>query len=99
LKHDLYYAAYNKSTGEITMTKFDEFFNNDVDGGFLWLFNKTLDGQDGFYHIFPYLAKERIDGLSSQNKGYDKEKNRKLRQLIDEVDEDDNDIYYFFHFK
>lgn len=99
LHKTLYYAAYDKITGEIKINEFSKFFNNDIDGGFLWLFRNTANGQEGFYEILPYIAKERIDGLSSQNKGYDKEKNKKLRQLIDNLADDDNICTYFFHFK
>ena len=81
------------------MNKYDRFFNNDIDGGFLWLFDETREGKLGFYTIFPYLAKERIDSLASLNNGYDKEKNKKLKQLIDDLNEDDNDLLYFFHLK
>jgi len=95
----LYYAAYNKKTGEVRMNKYDRFFNNDIDGGFLWLFNETPDSKLGVYNISPSLAKERIDLLSSQSNGYDKEKNQKLRQFINELEEDDNNFYYFFHLK
>ena len=95
----LRYGAYNKKTGETRINEFSKFFNNDIDGGFLWLFNLTKNGEEGFYSILPYLAKERISSLSSQNKDYNKEKNRKLRELIDKLEEDDNTIYYFFHLK
>jgi hypothetical protein len=95
----LYYMLYHKETGKIRMNKFDKFFNNDIDGGFLWLYEETSDGQEGFYSIFPYLAKERIESLSSQNKGYDRAKNEKLRQFIDSLEEDDNAILYFFDLK
>jgi len=97
--YDLYYGAYNKQTGETIINQFGEFFNNDIDGGFLWLCNSASNGLEGFYSIFPFLAKERIGTLSQQNKGYDKEKNQKLRQLIDRVKEDDNTIYYFLKLK
>jgi hypothetical protein len=96
---DLYYAAWNKATGKIRMNRFDKFFNNDIDGSFLWLYEETSVGQEGFYSIFPYLAKERIESLSSQNKGYDRAKNEKLRQLIDTLEEDDNAFSYFFDLK
>lgn len=98
-KNGLFYGAYEKQTEKTVMKKFDEFFNNDIDGGFLWLFKDTYDGREGFYSIFPYLAKERIEMLSKQNTGYDKEKNQKLRQLINNVEEDDNQIFYFFKLK
>jgi len=95
----LYYGAYNKQTEQTVINKFDEFFNNDIDGGFLWLFNSTYNGNEGYKSIFPYLAKERIEMLSSQNTDYNKEKNQKLRQLIKDVKEDDNEIFYFFKLK
>jgi len=98
-KKSLHYGAYNKQTEKTVINKFDEFFNNDIDGGFLWLFDSTSDGKEGFYSIFPYLAKERIEMLSKQNTGYDKEKNQRLRQLIDRVDEEDNEIFYFLKLK
>ena len=97
--YTLYYAAYNKQTGDIRMNKFDKFFNNDIDGGFLWLFDQTSDDKEGFYRVFPHVAKERIEMLSKQNTGYDREKNQKLRRLIDQISEDDNIIYYFFYLK
>ncbi|MDR2146283.1 MAG: 6-bladed beta-propeller [Tannerella sp.] len=96
---NLYYGAYNKQTGETVLNKFDEFFNNDIDGGFTWLFMDTSDGRDGFYSVLPHIARERIGTLSQQNRGYDREKNQKLRQLIDSVKEDDNQIYFFFKLK
>jgi hypothetical protein len=95
----LYYAAYNKQTGEIRINKLDEFFNNDIDGGFLWLFNEIPNDKMGFRYVLPHLAKERIEMLSRQNTGYDREKNQNLRRLIEQISEDDNDIYYFFHLK
>lgn len=99
LHQTTYYVAYDKTTGEIRINDMRKFFNNDIDGGFLWLFNDTSDGKEGFYYVLPYIAKERIAELSSQNKGYDKEKNKKLRQLIDNLAEDDNEVVIFFHFK
>ena len=96
---DLYYCAFDKQTEKIIINKFDEFFNNDIDGGFVSLFNSTSNGHEGFYYIFPFLAKERIETFSNQNKGYDKEKNQKLRQLIKDIKEDDNKIFYFFKLK
>jgi hypothetical protein len=84
---------------EIKVNKFDKFFNNDIDGGFLWLYNETSDGQKGFYSIFPYIAKEYIESFSSQNKEYNKEKNEKLRQFIECLKEDDNMFVYFFDLK
>jgi hypothetical protein len=98
-RSDPYYGAYNKQTGEIVINKFDEFFNNDIDGGFLWLFKGTADGSEGFYSVLPHIAKERIETLSNRNKGYNSEKNQKLRQLIDCIDEEDNDIFYFLKLK
>lgn len=95
----LYYAAYNKKTGELRINKYDRFFNNDIDGGFLWLFNEAKDSKLGFNDVLPYLAKKRIDLLSSQSSGYDKDKNQKLKHFINELEEDDNNIYYFFHLK
>lgn len=99
LHNSLYYAAYDKTTGKVKLNKFDKFFNNDIDGGFLWLYNETSNKQEGFHYTFPYLAKERIESLSAQNKGYDKEKNRKLRQFIEGLEEDDNAFICFFDLK
>ncbi|MDR1122240.1 MAG: 6-bladed beta-propeller [Dysgonamonadaceae bacterium] len=96
LHNNLYYAAYDKTNREVKLNEFSKFFNNDIDGGFLWLYKEASDGQEGFYYVFPYLAKERIEGLSSQNKKYDRTKNEKLRQFIDSLDEDNNEILYFF---
>ncbi len=94
-----YYAAYNKATGEMHANEFSKFFNNDIDGGFLWLFNNTGNGKEGYFSILPHIAQERIETLSRDNKGYDKEKNRKLKQLLDDTEEDANEIFYFFHLK
>jgi hypothetical protein len=96
---DSYYGAYNKQTGETAINKSGNFFNNDIDGGFPWLFENTSDGHEGFNSVLPDKAKERIGTLSQQNRGYDREKNQKLRQLIDNVKEDDNQIYFFFKLK
>jgi hypothetical protein len=94
-----YFGAYDKQTGETMLNKLDEFFNNDIDGGFTWLFEDASDGLEGFHSVLPHIARERIGTLSQQNRGYDREKNQKLRQLIDSVDEEDNPIYFFFKLK
>jgi hypothetical protein len=98
-KKTLYYAAYNKMTGKIRMSKFDKFFNNDIDGGFLWLFLSTMNGEDGYNYILPDVAKEKIDMLGKQNRGYSEEKNRKLREFIENLEDDDNPFIVFYKLK
>ena len=94
-----YYASYNKTTGELLMNKFDEFFNNDIDGGFLWLFNNIEGETTGQYQFLPHVGKERIENLSVINKNYDVEKNKVLRKLLSDIGEDDNAVVYFFNLK
>ena len=94
-----YYVSYNKSTGELLMNKFDDFFNNDIDGGFIWLF-KNINGEtNGIYSFLPDIGKERIESLSGINKNYNKDKNNSLRKLITDIKEDDNKVVYFLNLK
>ena len=94
-----YVTSYNKSTGELLINKFDNFFNNDIDGGFIWLFDNINGETTGIGRFLPNIGKERIENLSETNKNYNKDKNNNLRKLIVDIEEDDNDVVYFFNLK
>ena len=94
-----YTVIYNKKSRELLANETNEFFNNDIDGGFVWLFKNIKGETIGHYSFLPYIGKDRIEELSKTNKGYDEEKNAALKNLINHIDEDDNEVIYFFNLK
>lgn len=99
LKRKLYYAGYNKNTGEISLNLFNKLFNNDIDGGPTFLFKNTLNGDAGFCYFSPDWAKENILALLKSNSDYDETKKNKMKKIIDTISEENNPVIYILNLK